>query len=218
MSPGSSSPAYGVRTFVTMLKGRYRVSSRTTASTPDYQYMSGGMRLSKFGYGIGSSMNHVLSISSGGSPRRPESKMEHETNLKVHPSDPDPPRANIFSWIKWILGSMLPLVFSFWKQKYDSILKLEGKVEGVVNEAEEVAEVVEKVASTTEKLSGEVAKKLDNGELKEIVLMVEHVSDVIATDARMTQDFIHKVGDVKQDLRDLEAMVEPVVDKIEHKK
>ncbi|KAI3803801.1 hypothetical protein L1987_31963 [Smallanthus sonchifolius] len=132
--------------------------------------MSGGMRLSKFG--------------------------EHETNLKVHPSDPDLPRANILSW---------------------NIISV-GKVEGVVKEAEEVAEVVEKVASTTEKLSGEVAKKLDNGELKEIVLIVEHASDVIAKDARMTQDFIHKVGDVKQDLRDLEAMVEPVVDKMEHKK
>lgn len=68
-----------------------------------------------------------------------------------------------------------------------------GKVEEVVKEAEEVAEVVEKVATTAEKLSAEFAEKLDNGELKEVALMVEHVSSVTAKDARMTQDFIHKV-------------------------
>lgn len=73
-----------------------------------------------------------------------------------------------------------------------------GKVEGVVKEAEEVAEAVEKVASTTEKLSAKVAERLDNGELKEVALMVEHVSNVIAKDARMTEDFIHKVLHNKQ--------------------
>ncbi|KVH93402.1 hypothetical protein Ccrd_004547 [Cynara cardunculus var. scolymus] len=93
-----------------------------------------------------------------------------------------------------------------------------GKVEEVVKEAEEVAEVVEKVASTTEKLSAEVAEKLQKGQMKEIALEVEHVSSVAAKDAQMTQDFIHKVGDLKQDLKNLETMVEPVIDKIEHRK
>ncbi|KAK1417598.1 hypothetical protein QVD17_26728 [Tagetes erecta] len=210
MSPGSSSASYGVRTFATALILRYRASSRARALTPDCQHMSGG---------IGSSMHRMLSISSGGATQRPESKMEYdESNLKVHSTGPVPPTANIFSWVKWILGSMLPLMFSFWKQKWDSMLKLEGKVEAVVKEAEEVAEVVEKVASTTEKLSARVAEKLDNGELKEVALKVEHISNVIAKDARMTEDFIHKVSDVKQDLTDLEAMVEPIIDKMDHKK
>lgn len=74
---------------------------------------------------------------------------------------------------------------------------ISGKVEAVVKEAEEVAEVVEKVASTAEKLSAQVAEKLDDGELKEVALKVEHISNVIAKDARMTEDFIHKVHNNK---------------------
>ncbi|KAK9071062.1 hypothetical protein SSX86_009630 [Deinandra increscens subsp. villosa] len=248
MSPGSCSTPYGVRTFATLLIRHYRASSKTTANTPDYQHTRGDMRLSKFGYGISGSTHHALSISSCGSVKRLESKIEHET--KVNGSTIGPKsfkETNNFSWVKWVLGSMLPLIFSFWKQKWDSLLKLEGKqiytnlvlhffffpccknikmmiilisgkVEEVVEEAEEAAEVVEKVASTTEKLSAEVAEKLENGKLKEVALTVEHVSNVIAKDARMTEDFIRKVGDLKQDLADLEAMVEPVIDKMEHKK
>ncbi|KAL8188967.1 hypothetical protein R6Q57_029487 [Mikania cordata] len=160
MSPGISA-TYGVRTFASLLIRRYKASSKTTASTPDYEHMSGGMRLSKFGYETSTTMHHGLSISSGEATKRGESKM----CISSH------------------------------------------KVEGVVKEVEEVAEVVEKVATATEKLSREVAEKLDNGEVKEVALMVEHVSNVIAKDAQMTEDFIHKVGDLKQDLTNLEAMI-----------
>lgn len=66
MSPGRSSASYGVRTFATALMLRYRASSRVTTRIPDCQHMSGG---------IGSSMNRALSISSGGSAQRSESKM-----------------------------------------------------------------------------------------------------------------------------------------------
>ncbi|KAI7727770.1 hypothetical protein M8C21_018401 [Ambrosia artemisiifolia] len=191
MSTGSSSASYGVRTFATMLMHHYRASSTIAASNLGNQHIGGGgMRCSMYVYD--GSRHHALSICNGSS-ERPQSKKEHESNsLKVQPSDPDPPRAKIYSWVKW--------------------------VEGVVKEVEEVAEAVEKVASTTEKLSAEVAGALNNGELKEAALKVEHVSNVIAKDARMTEDFIHKFGDLKQDLMDLEAMVEPVIDKMEHKK
>ncbi|GJX83273.1 acetyl-CoA-benzylalcohol acetyltransferase-like protein [Tanacetum coccineum] len=134
-------------------------------------------------------------------------KEQEDAVLNVQSSDPAPPRPNIFSWVKWVLASIVPLMFSFWKQKWDS------NVEEVAREVEEVAEVVEKVASTTEKISAEVAEKLDNGELKQVALMVEHVSTIIAKDARMTEEFIHKVGDLKQDITDLENMVEHAIDK-----
>lgn len=220
MSPRSSTTSYGIKNLATLLICRYRINSGSIVSIPGYQNMSDGTTFSKFGYGIGSSINQTLSISSGDSIKRPKAKMgqEETSKVQVQPSDPDPPRPNIFTWIKWVLGSIIPLTFSFWKQKWNNMLKLEGKVEEVVTEAEEVAEVIEKVASKTEKLSAEVAEKLDNGELKQVVLMVEHASSVIAKDAQMTEAFVHKVGDLKQDLTDLETMVEPVIDKIEHKK
>ncbi|PWA72917.1 Chloramphenicol acetyltransferase-like domain-containing protein [Artemisia annua] len=188
MTPRNSSASYGVRTFATLLICRYRVNSGRTASSLAYRQMSG------------------------------DTREQEDVALNVQPLDPAPPRPNIFSWVKWVLGSILPLLFSFWKQNWDNMLKLEGKVEEVAKEVEEVAEVVEKVASTTEKMSAEVAEKLDNGELKQVALMVEHASTIIANDARMTEEFIDKVGDLKQDITDLENMVDRVIDKTKNMK
>ncbi|KAL7601470.1 hypothetical protein Lser_V15G24395 [Lactuca serriola] len=218
MNPRSSSTAYGVRSFATLLICRYRVSQGSSIGVQAHKHISGDMRLSKMGYGIGNSMHQALTISRGNSTKRPESKMEQEDTLHILPSDPASPKPSIFYWVKWVLGTILPLLFSSWKQKWDNILKLEDKLEEVVKEVEEVAEVVEKVASTTKKLSAEVAENLNNGEMREIALMVEHVSSVTVKDARMTQNFLHKVGDLKQDLAELENLVESAKDKMEHKK
>ncbi|KAL4588550.1 hypothetical protein LXL04_001442 [Taraxacum kok-saghyz] len=204
MNPRISSASYnGVRSFATLLISRYKFSPSTTTRLPSHH----DMRLSKFGYGIGSSMHQSLSISSGNSMKMPKSKMEQEDGLKAVPSDPAPPRRNIFYWVKWVLGSILPFLFSSWKKKWDNMLKLEDKLDEIVKEGEELAEVVEKVASTTEKLSAEVAEHLNNGELKEIALKVEHVSSVALKEAQMTEKFLHKVGDLEQDLKKLENML-----------
>lgn len=64
----------------------------------------------------------------------------------------------------------------------------------VVEEVEVVAEVVETVATVAEQVSAEVAEKLpDNNKIKEAVLVVEHFSNVTAQEAKLTEDFIHKV-------------------------
>ncbi|GJW96602.1 acetyl-CoA-benzylalcohol acetyltransferase-like protein [Tanacetum coccineum] len=118
------------------------------------------------------------------------------------------------SWNDWLMEQEDALFLTFIHDPAPQDLTyFHGNVEEVAREVEEVAEVVEKVASTTEKISAEVAEKLDNGELKQVALMVEHVSTIIAKDARMTEEFIHKVGDLKQDITDLENMVEHAIDK-----
>ncbi|BBN70179.1 hypothetical protein Prudu_1443S000600, partial [Prunus dulcis] len=90
-----------------------------------------------------------------------------------------------------------------------------GKAEIVMEEVEDVAEVVEKVANVAEKVSADVADELpDNSKLKETVLLVERASKVAAQDAQLTQDLIHKVETLKQDLGDLETLAEPVLEKI----
>lgn len=64
----------------------------------------------------------------------------------------------------------------------------------VVEEVEKVAEVVERVATVAEKVSEDVANELpDNTKLKEKVLLAEHVFKVAAKDAKLAEDFIHKV-------------------------
>jgi predicted house-cleaning noncanonical NTP pyrophosphatase (MazG superfamily) len=73
-----------------------------------------------------------------------------------------------------------------------------GESEIIVEEVEHVAEVVEKVATVAtvaEKVSEEVAEVLpENGKLKETALLMEAVSKATAHDAKLTQDFIHKVS------------------------
>lgn len=54
----------------------------------------------------------------------------------------------------------------------------------------------------------------ENGKLKETALLMEAVSKATVHDAKLTQDFIHKVDAVRHDIDDLETMVEPVIEKL----
>ncbi|KAF8044183.1 hypothetical protein BT93_A2229 [Corymbia citriodora subsp. variegata] len=115
---------------------------------------------------------------------------------------PDPPKPSWFPpWVKWVMGSVLSLLIPYWKLKWDKLQQIEGKAEEVIEDAEIVAEVVEKVATMAEKVSAQVADKLpDDSKLKEAALFVEHVSEVAAHDAHLTEDFIHEVDEVKQEV------------------
>ncbi|MCL7044678.1 hypothetical protein MKW94_010830 [Papaver nudicaule] len=114
-------------------------------------------------------------------------------------------------WTRWILGAMLTLILPFWKAKWQKLLQLEAEVEMAVEVVEHVAETVEKVAVVTEKLSMEMANKIPgDGKLKKAVLMVERVSEEAEKDARLAEDILHKVDDLKQDV---EKLIEPIFDR-----
>ncbi|KAI4296408.1 hypothetical protein L6164_036369 [Bauhinia variegata] len=84
-----------------------------------------------------------------------------------------------------------------------------------MEEIEKVSNIVEKVATVAEKVSAQVAENLPgNGKLRQVALAVEHASEEVAHDAQLTEEFIHKVEEVKNDLDDLGAFVEPVIDNI----
>nr|GMD04790.1 uncharacterized protein LOC109164889 [Ipomoea batatas] len=160
-------------------------------------------------------MNPGLRLFSGspaGDYTKPDDHLLNNEAKKVGVQDTlAAPKFKIFSWAKWIIGSLLSIIFPFW----NGILKIEGKVEEVVEEVEEVAEVVEKVATAAENVIEAVADKLPaNTILKEAVEAVEHATAQVAEDARNVTVFIHKAEEVKQDIESLETMVEPLVDKI----
>ncbi|KAL5854997.1 hypothetical protein ACOSQ3_004830 [Xanthoceras sorbifolium] len=129
------------------------------------------------------------------------------------PSPPPPPRFNFFLWARWVLGSLLTLFLPLWKQKWDKLYKIEG-------EAEMVAEEIEKIAEATEKLSEEAADKIpeNHQKLKDTALFIQRLSKATAHDAQLTLNIFHKVDELKEDLNDLETLVEPIVDKIVHQK
>ncbi|XP_050366264.1 uncharacterized protein LOC126784795 [Argentina anserina] len=120
--------------------------------------------------------------------------------------------------VRWILGSLMSILIPFWTHKYWRKLQMiEGEAEVVMEEVDNVAKVVDRVATAVEKVSADLADKLPSGhtKLKQLALLIERVSELAAHDAQLTQEFIHKVDALKQDLRDLEKLVQPVVDEIE---
>ncbi|KAL8521153.1 hypothetical protein ACS0TY_011632 [Phlomoides rotata] len=137
--------------------------------------------------------------------------------VQVQQTTPFPSKFVFSKWMKWVLGSLVSVLLPFWKNKWDTLLTLEGEAEKVVEEVEVVVEVVEKVATTAEKVAEVVLKQLpDNSKIKEAAQVVEHVSSVAAHNAQLIQNLINKVDDVKQDVEELEKIVEPIVDKMIH--
>ncbi|XP_041011793.1 uncharacterized protein LOC121255499 [Juglans microcarpa x Juglans regia] len=162
----------------------------------------------------------LISTSTGGNWSKLDGNAVNHDNDKVEipapaptpAAAPSPPKLFFFRWAKWILGSILALSLPMWNRDWGKLRRIEGDAEMVVEEVEIVAQVVEKVASVAEKVSAEFAEKLpENGKLKEAALLVERVSKEAAHDAQLTTDFIHKADVLKEDL---EALVEPVIDKI----
>ncbi|CAN4107936.1 unnamed protein product [Withania somnifera] len=210
----ASSSSYKVRSLVTLLHRYYRVRFDATYSSP-LQGIHGVVPTTRIGYG-GSGLRFISSGEYRISNKTDQGKNEAS---KVPPVDPAPSKPNLFSWAKWLLGSILAIFLPFWKQKWDSFRRIEGEVEKVAEEVEEAAEVVASVASKTENVMAGFAGKLpENSLLKEAAVAVEHASAVVAKDAQFTSNFIHKVEDVEQDLKDLEEMVEPFIEKVEEPK
>ncbi|KAL2343822.1 hypothetical protein Fmac_005107 [Flemingia macrophylla] len=139
--------------------------------------------------------------------------------VKVQPEAPPPAPASKFftfaHWLRWVLGMVLSLLLPFWKPYWKQLQIIEEEAELVVEEVEEVAKVVEKVATVSEKVSEDIAEMLpEDAKLRKAVLLVEQASKEAVHDAQLTEEFAHKVEELKNDLDDLEAFVEPVVDKI----
>ncbi|KAL3843777.1 hypothetical protein ACJIZ3_001180 [Penstemon smallii] len=212
MASRNSSSSLKLQALVTIL---YRCRVMSGGSWRGYHYQSLRHNVpppyNKLGCSV--SVDQGLSCSSRAYS---QSKLGMEKDHKEQ-AQPElaPTKFGFFNWAKWLLGSVLSLLLPFWKSNRDNLLILEGKAEMVVKDVKEVAEVIEKVATTTDEVLKEVENQLpDNCKLKEAAQVMEHISTVAAQDARLLENIIHKVGEVKQDLEELETIVEPNVEKI----
>ncbi|ONK75608.1 uncharacterized protein A4U43_C03F18680 [Asparagus officinalis] len=126
-----------------------------------------------------------------------------------NPPSPPPPRFPFYIWAKWILGTALTIILPFWRQKWRSLLKLEGEVEMVAGAVDNVAKVVEEVAMVTEKMAEDAAESLpeDDHKLKDALVCIENVSKKVVEEAHLTQDIIHKVDDLKEEV---ETLIDPI--------
>ncbi|KAL6347270.1 hypothetical protein AAG906_013706 [Vitis piasezkii] len=191
---------------------------RSCSSNPSHVHGS-NLPVAKLrsGYSIHKGLRSI-SANSSGFCRASHTNMAKDGKEKVQPATvPAASAWPIFpSWAKVLAGSILSLLLPF--LKWDKLMRIEGEAEIVVGEVEKVAKVVEKVATVTEKVSGDVANILpDKSKLKDAALLVEHISKVTAEDAELTEHFIQKVDVLKQDVQDLERMVEPIIHNISEK-
>lgn len=186
MSAKGSWPSYNLRSFLELIH-RYRASSGNVSHS-----CGSGSTVSKIGQGLSMHQGLQLIVASSNKWRR--SHLNMTKSDKVVPPVPNPPGSNFPTWAKWIFGSILSVFLPFWKQKREELKRIEGEAEIIVDEVEHVAEEIEKVATVAEKVSEEVAEVLpENGKLKETALLIEHVTKATAYDAKLTQDFVHKI-------------------------
>ncbi|KAF7842998.1 uncharacterized protein G2W53_005296 [Senna tora] len=131
-------------------------------------------------------------------------------NVNDEPQVPSSPSFSFPYWIRWVLGSVVSLLLPFWNS-WQKLRTIEGEAEEMVEEVEKVAEVVEKVANVVEKVAEDVAENVgEDSNFRKAALVVESVSKQAAHDAHLTQQFIYKVDEVKNDLDDLESFVQPI--------
>ncbi|KAJ6866323.1 hypothetical protein NC652_037781 [Populus alba x Populus x berolinensis] len=186
MSAKGSWPSSNLRSFLEQIH-RYRASSGNVSHS-----CGSGSTVSKIGQGLSMHQGLQLIVASSNKWRRSHFNMTMSD--KVVPPVPNPPGSNFPNWAKWILGSILSVFLPFWKQKREELKRMEGEAEIIVDEVEHVAEEIEKVAAVAEKVSEAVAEVLpENGKLKETALLIEHVTKATAYDAKLTQDFVHKI-------------------------
>ncbi|KAK1278332.1 hypothetical protein QJS04_geneDACA019662 [Acorus gramineus] len=148
-------------------------------------------------------------------PRSRSAYNEADSNMKANTSSNSKPtsfptsRFTIPMWLRWAFGSILALTIPLWNSKYSSLLRLEGQAEKVITTVEVAAEVVEEVALVTEKVSSELVEKLpEDGKLKNVVVLVEQVSEKAVEEAQMAIDIVHKVNELKEEV---ESFLDPTV-------
>ncbi|KAK4252787.1 hypothetical protein QN277_014329 [Acacia crassicarpa] len=171
--------------------------------------------------GSGFWMHHGVNFSSSATNGSTSSDSNGVTrDVRVQPAVTSSASFTFCGWMKWVFGvcgSVLSFLVAF-STDWQKLRRIEGEVEMVVEGAEKVANVVEKVATTAEKVAEDISENLPDGSnLKTAALEVENISKVAAHDAHLTEGFLHKVEDVKNDLDALESFVEPIIDKISNK-
>ncbi|KAF7843000.1 uncharacterized protein G2W53_005298 [Senna tora] len=134
-------------------------------------------------------------------------------NVKAQQPVPSSPSFIFPNWLKWALGSVVSLLLPLWTHNLQTLQKIEGEADILIEEVEEVAKAVEEVANVTDELAEEVAQHFgEDSKLEKAALVVENVSKEAVN---VTEEFIHKVDELKKDLNDLESSLQPFIDEKE---
>ncbi|XP_026437055.1 uncharacterized protein LOC113335128 isoform X2 [Papaver somniferum] len=116
------------------------------------------------------------------------------------PTPPGPPQSGWFNWIIW---TVIPMLFPFFKNKMSPLMLLKQKVETVVNIVDHAAEELENVAEEVVKITDEFEQKVPEGSvLKTALGSVHEVAEEAIKVAEEVEDLVDKGKVLEQKIED----------------
>ncbi|KAI3852294.1 hypothetical protein MKX03_018939 [Papaver bracteatum] len=117
------------------------------------------------------------------------------------PTPPGPPNSG---WFNWILWTVIPMLFPFFKNKMSPLMLLKQKVDTVVGIVDHAAEVLEDVAEEVVKITDEFEDKVPEGSaLKKAMCSVHEVAEEAIKVADLAEDLVDKGEALEKKMEDL---------------
>lgn len=117
------------------------------------------------------------------------------------PTPPGPPNSG---WFNWILWTVIPMLFPFFKNKMSPLMLLKQKVDTVVGIVDHAAEVLEDVAEEVVKITDEFEDKVPEGSaLKKAMCSVHEVAVEAIKVADLAEDLVDKGEALEKKMEDL---------------
>ncbi|KAI3879238.1 hypothetical protein MKW98_028805 [Papaver atlanticum] len=116
------------------------------------------------------------------------------------PTPPGPPKSGWFNWIIW---TVIPMLFPFFKNKMSPLMLLKQKVDTVANIVEHAAEELENVAEEVVKITDEFEDKVPEGSLLKTAMGAIHeVAEEAIKVAEEAEDLLDKGKVLEQKIED----------------
>ncbi|KAI3952427.1 hypothetical protein MKX01_005294 [Papaver californicum] len=124
-------------------------------------------------------------------------------NLPAGTPTPTPPGPPNRGWFNWILWTVIPMLFPFFKSKTSPLALLRQTVDTVVNIVDDAAEVLEDAAEEVVKITDEFEDKLPEGSvLKKAMGSIHEVAEEAIKVADLAEDLIDKGEALEQKIED----------------
>ncbi|KAI3952426.1 hypothetical protein MKX01_005293 [Papaver californicum] len=117
------------------------------------------------------------------------------------PTPPGPPNSG---WFNWILWTVIPMLFPFFKNNMSPLMLLKQKVDTVVGIVDHAAEVLEDVAEEVVKITDEFEDIVPDGSaLKKAMCSVHEVAEEAIKVADLAEELVDKGEALEKKMEDL---------------
>ncbi|KAI3852295.1 hypothetical protein MKX03_018940 [Papaver bracteatum] len=124
-------------------------------------------------------------------------------NLRTGTPVPTPPGPPKSGWFNWIIWTVIPILFPFFKSKMSPLMLLKQKVDTVENIVDHAAEELENVAEEVVKITDEFEDKVPEGSLLKTAMgSIHEVAEEAIKVAEEVEDLVDKGKVLEQKIED----------------